>query len=565
MKKTFLLLISVCLACASSFAADRSWDFTNWSQATLDNIAADATNWANSSGSYTYQPAISSADLKANSVVVAELDGLQFTGSAKRFMIDNRASSRSFRLTNTNAFIHIPNCEVGDVIYVTTKTASSSSARGLVASSDEVTRTKGEATSTELNEQEYEVISAGTVSFSATGGLQIYTISVGAVVLDDPTISLQSGLNDQTVYPTQNIKDIVYKWGGTATGTSITWTGTANATTAPDGITITSDASTTTITGAPTSTTAATYTYSITATDGTKTSEALTGTIAVKVTNKYKLAYITTITGGNPDERDTKILDGVEAKFDINYISAAEVDVDFSIYDVVAVSAVPNSSTPGIVAGQTAHAAALNKPFVQMKSFVVNSSRWNWIGDAANTLVKEIEITNDGKAHKLFNGVTIDENNLVSLADGSYSGNAVVTFSGWAAHVTPAPITLAKEAGSGLGSYAEIPTGTQIGTNASDVTEHPIILLGLSESSWNNLTADAKTIVANALRYVVNDTFSVGVTDKNIDNSNKAIDYKEYYDMMGKKLSAKPLNAIAIEKVVYEDGSIEYLKVRYTK
>jgi len=58
---------------------------------------------------------------------------------------------------------------------------------------------------------------------------------------------------------------------------------------------------------------------------------------------------------------------------------------------------------------------------------------------------------------------------------------------------------------------------------------------------------------------------NTGVADNNIDNSNKVVSYKEYYDIMGKKLSVKPVNGIAIEKVVYEDGTIEYVKVRCTK
>lgn len=204
-----------------------------------------------------------------------------------------------------------------------------------------------------------------------------------------------------------------------------------------------------------------------------------------------------------------------------------------------------------------------------MKTFVVNSSRWNWVGAAANTSTKEIAVTDAGKSHKLFSGITIGEDATISLVDDSYTGNAVVTFDAWNTNLTSSseqsPITLATPAGGTLGSYAEIKVGSQLGATAADVTTHPVLLLGLSESSWNNLTTDAKTIVSNAFRYAVNDTFSVGIVDKATDNDNKVVAYKEYYDIMGKKLSAQPVNTIAIEKVVYEDGSVKYTKVRYAK
>jgi len=204
-----------------------------------------------------------------------------------------------------------------------------------------------------------------------------------------------------------------------------------------------------------------------------------------------------------------------------------------------------------------------------MKTFMVNGSRWNWVGNAVNTNTKEIALTTEGVSHKLFSGITLGEGNTIALADDTYSGVAAITFDAWSSNLTSnaalTPITLATPAGSALGSYAEIQVGTQIGATAADVTQYPVLLLGLSESSWNNLTDDAKAITVNALRYVVNDSFSVGIADNNVDNSNKVVSYKEYYDIMGKKLSAKPVNAIAIEKVVYEDGTIEYVKVRYTR
>jgi hypothetical protein len=90
----------------------------------------------------------------------------------------------------------------------------------------------------------------------------------------------------------------VYTWGSIATSANISWTGTSSASTAPDGITVTTDATNKTVTIAGTPTTLGTYTYSISGTNGTISTTALTGTIKV-VNTPVPLITLTSASGTN--------------------------------------------------------------------------------------------------------------------------------------------------------------------------------------------------------------------------------------------------------------------------
>lgn len=91
------------------------------------------------------------------------------------------------------------------------------------------------------------------------------------------------GTDAQTVsiLANESINNIVYAWGGNATSASLVWTGTASSTTAPDGISVVTDATNKTVTVSGTPSTAGVYSYSITSTDGAITTDALRGTVTV--------------------------------------------------------------------------------------------------------------------------------------------------------------------------------------------------------------------------------------------------------------------------------------------
>lgn len=120
-----------------------------------------------------------------------------------------------------------------------------------------------------------------TTGSSSNCNLYIYD----ALITKRPSLVLSSGIgtDNQTVSTLANesIENIVYTWGSIATTANISWTGTSSASTAPDGVTVTTDATNKTVTISGTPTTLGTYTYSISSTNGTISTTALTGTIKV--------------------------------------------------------------------------------------------------------------------------------------------------------------------------------------------------------------------------------------------------------------------------------------------
>jgi len=122
---------------------------------------------------------------------------------------------------------------------------------------------------------------ACTTGSSANCNLYIYD----ALLTKRPSLVQTSviGTENQTVTTalTESIADIVYTWGSIATTASISWTGTTDANTAPTGIIVTIDATAKTLSISGTPTVLGTYTYSITGTNGTISTTALTGTIKV--------------------------------------------------------------------------------------------------------------------------------------------------------------------------------------------------------------------------------------------------------------------------------------------
>jgi hypothetical protein len=137
-----------------------------------------------------------------------------------------------------------------------------------------------------------------TTGSSTNCNLYIYDV----LMTKRPSLALSStiGTDNQTVTTALNeaITNIVYTWGSIATRANLSWTGTADANTAPAGINVTTDsiAKTVSISGTPTIT--GTYGYSITATDGTISTAVMTGTIKV-VDTPIPLISLTSIAGTN--------------------------------------------------------------------------------------------------------------------------------------------------------------------------------------------------------------------------------------------------------------------------
>ncbi len=416
---------------------------------------------------------------------------------------------------------------------------------------------------------QFEFVMSNKVS-STNSNLYFYNIVfTQAAPPTIPTIAYSSGNTAQTVYQRQTITPIVYQFGGSANATTVAWTGTANSSTAPDGVTVSTVGTNVTI--AVALSTLGSYGYSITATDGTNTTAALVGTLNTKTTTKYKMAYVTTVMAGAPAVGDFYFIngftnnpgnDGFSKDFDLTYINATDTGIDYSIYDVIVESSIPSSASAGLAELKT---KCLSKPFVNMKEFQLQVSAWNW-AVPSNTTATTMIVADAAKTHPLFSGITFSgaASNEIILTTAT-TGNLAVNISSWVGTPTPAvPTTLSttKDPSSGvstgLACYFEIPVGTTM-NGMSTATSAKQVVFGLSEATYNTgLTADAITIAVNAAKYVMTPNVTTAVQPTL--NNSKTVVSKEFYDITGKKLN-QYAKGILIEKSIYTDGSNSYKKI----
>ncbi len=137
-----------------------------------------------------------------------------------------------------------------------------------------------------------------------------YTTSLNGVAIADPstftvgapsaaTLALTSevGTDVQSVNTSTSITNIVYEWSGSATTASISWTGTANSSTRPTGITVVIDNVNNEVTISGKATVVGNYGFTV-LTDGSPAASK-SGTISVATTATVTVATISAVTAGN--------------------------------------------------------------------------------------------------------------------------------------------------------------------------------------------------------------------------------------------------------------------------
>ena len=327
---------------------------------------------------------------------------------------------------------------------------------------------------------------------------------VADVVPINPLISLTTGASNQAVNSGLSVSNITYTYSGTATGISVIWTGTPNATTAPDGIIVTTNALAKTLTLSGKLNTVGTYGYSVTSTDGINTSIPLTGSFTVKApTTKFKLAYVTTATNGIPTALDGPFLTALgNENFDLSIISAKLRAVDYSSYDLIILSAIPPSSDGGIIDLKT---VSLSKPFINMKMFSLMASRWNWLSPYNNSTRNTITVPDSAKFHPIFNGISFSGSLRNEIQLTTATTGTMLVYAVWLTSTTasanPRVLATIQDTPTGY-SYMEIPVGTTMNGMTSPTTAKQINL-GLSELTWGTITSDAVKIAVNAAKFVV--------------------------------------------------------------
>lgn len=177
------LVMAICMMMAIHAGA-QTWDFSSVSDADQTNLNADASNWLydSSNNRWKQQTVYTNSALTANGVELNFTKGLLFTTTAAdQVRVD--AKKQCLTLNNKSAQVTIPSCKAGDVITITCKSSSSSTARGITATN--VTITSGFETSTSQTTNVGKVTEDGDVQLQSTGGLYVFSIAVGTTGGDD--------------------------------------------------------------------------------------------------------------------------------------------------------------------------------------------------------------------------------------------------------------------------------------------------------------------------------------------------------------------------------------------
>lgn len=173
-----------------SFKAVKSWNFLLWSEETLANLAADPTNWTPEVNTETsevkrYKNAkdINAKEfLKANSVVIAETDGLLFPAlTATNLSLRIAMGDDGIQLGSKNLEVAMKGLKAAQHVSIVLKSANATAKRGISA----ITNMTGEVGADTYktgeegeNTYEFVVTADGDAKFKYSDGVILKSISV---------------------------------------------------------------------------------------------------------------------------------------------------------------------------------------------------------------------------------------------------------------------------------------------------------------------------------------------------------------------------------------------------
>jgi pectate lyase len=333
-----------------------------------------------------------------------------------------------------------------------------------------------------------------TVNTSGGTGIASKQGTITVTQIPPPTVSTPAN-KSQTVLIGTPIENIIYTWGGGATGLTVTGL--------PNGISsaINAENKTLTLSGIPTTMS----TYTVTTVGGTGGALNVQGLIKLKAQNVVpKVAYIT-----NPASinymNDNKIIPALlaDVNMDVTEVSSATAKgaAYYNAFDLVILSEVAGSTDAGI-----AELKGLNKPFVMMKvhSYKSEAGAWNWASSGYGQNLLETNITVSNKNHPIFkdvNWVNTNEVQLLSKVDGG-KGITYMNPSSFNSVSGGAVTSLANVKGAlSEVSIFEIPAGVNI---SGTLIQQKFMQIGINSSSYANITSDGVSIVKNACYYLLN-------------------------------------------------------------
>ncbi|MDR3704710.1 MAG: glycosyl hydrolase family 28 protein [Paludibacteraceae bacterium] len=303
-----------------------------------------------------------------------------------------------------------------------------------------------------------------------------------------PSITLTSGSVLESAKQDSSLTNIVYTYGGSATGASVS--------TLPAGVSasINTTAQTVTISGSPS--VIGIYPYKVTAYSANDTST-ISAEIICSTDTAKKVAYVTIPSS----TADNLILNKLISNnnFAVTVENAGSSSLSLSGYDLVVISPVPATTAAAMSGLKT-----LAKPRLLLKPFSLKSGIWSWSSSTKGAVnLNDSTVTIVKKTHQIFNGLTFTgtNNNELQLFRTVYTNGVTgITSSTW----VTAPTVLGNASTSATtNSIVEIPVGTTM--NGTLVSKR-FIMIGLSEASTINLTPTATQLIENACLYLLGDS-----------------------------------------------------------
>jgi len=303
-----------------------------------------------------------------------------------------------------------------------------------------------------------------------------------------PSITLTSGSVLESAKQDSSLTNIVYTYGGSATGASVS--------TLPTGVSasINTTAQTVTISGSPS--VIGIYPYKVTAYSASDTST-ISAEIICSTDAAKKVAYVT-IPSSTADNLILKKLTS-NTDFAVTVENASSSSLSLSSYDLVVISPVPATTAAAMTGLKT-----LAKPRLLLKPFSLKSGIWSWSSSTKGAVnLNDSTVTIVNKTHQIFNGLTFtgtNSNELQLFRTVYTNGVTGITSSTW---VTAPTVLGNASTSSTTNSIVEIPVGTTM--NGTLVSKR-FIMIGLSESSTINLTPTATQLIENACLYLLGDS-----------------------------------------------------------
>jgi hypothetical protein len=376
--------------------------------------------------------------------------------------------------------------------------------------------------------QDFTYSATTPIVYTVTDGINTksYSVTINTPATPPaPQITLSSGSNSQTLKVGSAIQSIVYNLtnatGATISGLPADLDGSFVSTGTNQG--------TFTISGnINASVTPGTFNYTVTATpiSGYSGSDVTaSGSFNIKNASAVNICYL--VSGTGPSANDTMVFPNLNNN--PNYFltirqvaSTAPASSVYDGFDLIIVNEIIGGTNAEIVALKS-----VDKPILNLKSFVYNSGRWNW-GTGDNGLSNNGTITVWQPSHPIFKNITLNSDNTLQLiSDAAIKGiqPADVTL--------PGSINIATAPKSTTGNPMAIAIH-DVPASVRGVTNSKYILIPICDDSYAKMTDAALTIINNAIDYLLHgeqfqapslniSSFIVDGQSANIDNEAKTI------------------------------------------